>query len=114
MNKLIPFGKFSKKTNKLSILSSASVVVDEKKVPLGFVFGRDVFISFLEHIDDEFEKRVGDQNKAFDNPAGRLIDLIEEKLSVKPSFVKELKKTVSKNGKSDWIPFGEVMRSLDV
>lgn len=114
MNKLIPFGEFSKKANKLSFLSSASVVVDEKKTPLGFVFGRDVFISLLAHIDDEFEKRVNNPNKAFDNPAGRLIDLIEEKLSVNPSFVKELKKSISKKEKSDWIPFEEVIMSLNV
>lgn len=52
------FSKISKSARKLSFLVNTSVVVDEKNVPLGFVFGRDTFISFLEHIDDQFEKKV--------------------------------------------------------
>lgn len=116
MNKLVPFTKFSKKGNggKLSFLSNTSVVVDKKGIPLGFVFGRDSFISFLEHIDSEFERKVKDQKKAFDNPAGRLIDLIEERLPVNPNFIRDLKLSLTKTKKSDWIPFEEVIRSLHV
>ena len=114
MNKLIPFAKFSNNAKKLDFLSGMSIVVNDKKAPLGFVFGRDAFISLLEHIDEQFEEKVSDPKKAFDNPAGRLIDLIEEKLSVNPNFVKKLKKSVAAMNKSHWIPFKEVMRSLNV
>ena len=114
MNKLIPFTKFASKAKKSSFLSNASVVVDTKGVPMGFVFGRDSFISFLERIDSEFEKKVDDQKRAFDNPAGRLIDLIEEKLPLNPKFINDLKLSLTKTKKPEWIPFGDVVKSLNV
>ncbi len=110
MNKLVPFSKFSKNR---SSLSAASVVVDEKNVPLGFVFGRDSFISFLQHIDDEFEKRIQDPKIAFNNPAGRLIDLIEEKLPLNPKFVKGLKQSIKGTKRGDFISLEELSRSLN-
>jgi len=114
MNKLIPFAKFSNKARKLGFLSDTSIIVNDKKVPLGFVFGRNAFISLLEHIDEEFERKVDDPQKAFNNPAGKLIDLIEEKLSVNPNFISQLKKTITRTKRSDWIPFEEVVKSLNV
>lgn len=114
MNKLIPFEKFSKKAAKLSSLSDLSVVVDGKGIPLGFVFGRDAFISFLEYMDGEFEKRVKNPRDSYHNPAGQLIDLIEEKLPLNPRFIHDLKETLTKTKKSDWIPLEEVVRSLHV
>lgn len=112
MNKLIPFAKFSKKRGKLSFLSKTSVVIDEKGIPVGFMFGRDSFISFLEHIDAEFEKKVKDQKKAFANPAGKLIDLIEETLPVNPRFVHDLKSSLAKTKQSDWISLEDVVSAL--
>lgn len=113
MNKLIPFKKFAKKSSKMSYLDGTSVMVDKIGIPLGFVFGRDSFITFLQHIDDEFEKRVKDPKKAFGNPAGRLIDLIEENLPLNPKFVKDLKNSV-KTKKSHTIPLDELARILNV
>ncbi|MBI2596588.1 hypothetical protein HYW41_00290 [Candidatus Daviesbacteria bacterium] len=113
MNKLIPFKKFTKSENNLS-LSDASVVVDKDNNPLGFVFGRDSFISLCTVIDDEFEKRVNDPKKAFDNPAGKLIDLIEEKLPVNPKFASDLKSSIKNAKKTRWIPLEEVAQSLNV
>jgi len=81
---------------------------------MGFVFGRDAFISLLEHFDQEFEKKVGDVKKAYDNPAGKLIDLIEEHLPLNPDFVRNLKSTLAKTKKSDWISLEDVSRSLHV
>lgn len=114
MNKLIPFAKFSKRTKKSSFLSNASVVIDRKGVPLGFVFGRDSFISFLERIDSEFEKKVKNPRQAFDNPAGKLIDLIEERLPIKPAFIKDLKSSIAETKKNNWIPFEKVAQLLHV
>ncbi len=113
MNKLIPFSKFSKNTAEISSLSDTSVVVDSKGAPLGFVFGRDSFISLLEHMDSEFEKSVKDQKKAYSNPAGKLIDLIEEKLSVNPDLIKDLKSSF-KDKKTKWIPIEQIVQSLHV
>ncbi len=114
MNKIVSLGKFSKKAAKLSYLDKTSVIIDKQGVPLGFVFGRDSFITFLESIDSEFERLVKDPHKAFQNPAGKLIDLIEEKLPLNPDFIKDLKETLAKTKKMDWIPMEEVMKSLHV
>lgn len=114
MVKLIPFTKFADKAGKSKFLSKTSVLVDKKGIPLGFFFGRDSFISFLEYIDAEFEKRVADPKKAFHNPAGIMIDMIEEKLPLNPDFVRDLKLSVAKTKKSDWIPLEEVRRILHV
>lgn len=114
MNKLIPFKKYSKNTKELDFLAHTSVVVDEKNTPLGFVFGRDAFISLLEYFDENYEKSAIDRKLGHDNPAGRLIDLIEEKLPLNPDFVKELKTSVKKTKKQDWIPMDELIHSLNV
>lgn len=112
MNKLIPFSKFSRKS--WPVLSGTSVMMDEKNNPVGFVFGRDSFIALLEHIDNAFQEKVKDQKKAFDNPAGKLIDLIEEKLPLNENFVKDLEKTLKTTKKSDWISLEDLTRALHV
>jgi len=112
MNGLVPLSKFSKLGGKYSFLSNSSVVVDKKGIPLGFVFGRDSFISLLEKIDSEFEKNVSDSKLAYDNPAGGLIDLIEAKLPLNPSFIADLKKSIDSAKKEGWIPFKEVIKTL--
>lgn len=114
MNKIIPFSRFIKSGKGVGSLSNTSVVVDEKNVPLGFVFGRDSFISLCTVLDNEFEKLVTDPKKAYDNPAGRLIDLIEEKLPINPDFTKGLKLSIKNAKKSGWISLEEVIRTLHV
>lgn len=112
MNKLVPFKKFSRKASQVP--TGTSVIVDEKNIPLGFVFGRDAFISLCTVIDDEFEHRVKDPKKAYDNPAGRLIDLIEEKLPINPKFARDLQDSIRNAKQTRWIPLDEVSRSLNV
>jgi hypothetical protein len=114
MNKLIPISKFSRLSERFSFLANTLVVVDKKGVPLGFVFGRDAFVSLLETIDTEFEEKVKNKRLAFSNPAGRLIDLIEEKLPVNPNFATDLKTAILSAKKKGWIPFDEIMRTLNV
>ncbi len=114
MNKLVPFTKFSKKAKQIPSVSGSSVVVNSKGIPLGFVFSRDSFISLCTVIDNEFEKRVKDQRKAFNNPAGKLIDLIEERLPLNPAFVKDLKTSIFETRKSGWISLNEIANSLNV
>lgn len=84
MNELVLFGKLVKIPAKLSFLSLTSVVVDREGTLLEFLFGRDVSISFFEHMDSEFEKMAERKDAAFNNPAGKLRDLIEDKLSFNP------------------------------
>jgi len=114
MNGLIPLSKYSKLGNKFSFLSNTSVVVDKKGTPLGFVFGRDSFISLLEKIDGEFEQKIKNPKDAFNNPAGKLIDLIEENLPVDKEFAADLKEAIATAKKRGWIPFKDILRALNV
>lgn len=114
MNKLIPLSKFSRLSDKLSFLSKTSVVVDEKGIPMGFFFGRESFISLLSKIDEQFEQKVASPKEAYNNFAGRLIDLIEEKLPVREEFIKGLKKSIETAENQGWIPLSELKKSLNV
>ena len=110
MNKLVPFSKIVKITKNLSPFSSASVVVDEKKRPLGFFFGRDTFISLMTVVDQQFEEKVSDPKKAYDNYAGKVIDLIEEKLPIKKEFIKDLKNSIKEANKEGWLPLQKIQK----
>lgn len=114
MNKLVPLNKFSKDNKKLSFLVNSSVVINNDDVPIGFVFGREAFITLLSRIDDQFEANVSDQNKAFDNWAGRMIDFIEEKLPVSNQFAVEVTSAIEKAEKEGWVSFKELKKSLNV
>lgn len=114
MNSIVPFSKFSKRGSTFPFLSNTSIVTDKEGVPLGFVFGRDSFISLLEKIDDEFEKNAKNPQKAYNNLAGKLIDIIEEKLPIKPEFASKLKSSISRSQKQNWIPLKEVIKALHV
>lgn len=113
MNKLVPLSKFTK-LDKKYFPQDTSIVVNKEGIPVGFVFGRDTFISFLEHIDEQFEDNVKDSKKAFHNPAGKLIDYIEEKLPIKPDFIKDLKMSVKNTKKTDLVSIDEIARVLHV
>ncbi|MCL4389859.1 MAG: hypothetical protein M1484_00760 [Patescibacteria group bacterium] len=114
MNKLVSLSKFSGSGKKLPMLSDASVVVDERGIPLGFFFGRDSLISLLSKIDEQFENKVGNQRLAYDNYAGRIIDLIEEKLPVRPEFVDDLKRSIADAKKQGWVSMNELRSTLNV
>ena len=111
--KIIALAEFTK-IKSMPYLSETSVIMDKNKNPLGFVFGRDAFITMLEHIDDEFDKRVADPEKYFNNPAGKLIDAIESKLPLNPDFVRKLKLIISSTNKSDFISIDEIMKNIHV
>lgn len=99
MNKIVPFDKIAKLNGEKKLLAGALVVVDRKGIPVGFVFGRDSFISLLSKIDEQYEGKVADPKKAVDSFAGRIIDIIEEKLPVKKSFVTELRESITEANK---------------
>ena len=111
---MVSFSKFVKPRGDLASLSNASVIVDKENIPLGFLFGRNSFISLCTVLDDEFEKRASDPERAYDNPAGRIIDLIEEKLPVNANFAKELKFSIKQAKKSGWISLDKIISRLHV
>jgi hypothetical protein len=115
MNKLVPFTKFSNSDLKTkNLLGNASVVVDKRGVPLGFFFGRDTFVSLLTAIDEQFEKKARNAKEAYDNFAGRIIDLIEEKLPVNPSFIKDMETSITEARKKGWVSLQEVSKTLNI
>ena len=67
-----------------------------------------------EHFEKRFEKRFKDPKQAFNNPAGKLIDLIEERLPLNPAFVKDLKTSIFETRKSGWVSLNEISNSLNV
>ena len=52
--------------------------------------------------------------KYFDNPAGKLIDAIEERLPLNIDFVNKLKLTISSTNKSDYISIDEIVKNIHV
>lgn len=112
MNKLIPFAKFN--LFKAPVLDGAYVVSDANKTPKGFLFGTDTFISFLTKIDESFEKISSDQKKTFNNPAGKLIDLIEEHLPLNENFVQEMKESMAKSDYQMGISLEQISKTLHV
>lgn len=113
MNKLIPFSRFTKvDAGRRSLLADASVVVSDNQIPLGFFFGRDTFISLMTVIDEQFEKTAVSKRNAYDNFAGKIIDLIEEKLPVNPDFVSDLRESIKKAKSSGWVPLSEIRKSI--
>lgn len=114
MNKLVPFHQLSFVKKDLAPLSNTSVVVDDHGNPLGFFFGRDTFISLMTIIDEQFEKNVTSTKAAYANPAGKIIDLIEQKLPVNPKFTKELEVSLAEARKNGWVSFDEVKKALHV
>lgn len=112
MSKLVPFAKFSKDFANLSFLSNTFAMMDKNDVPVGFVFGRDAFISLLEQIDTAFEENVSDSKIAYTNPAGKLIDLIEEHLPVNKKFVKKLQNSLANKNQEEWIPLERIKNQL--
>lgn len=115
MNRLVPFSKFSRlDSGKQKLLSNASAIVDEKGLPLGFFFGRDSFISLMTIINEQFESSAVDPKAAYNNFAGKIIDLIEEKLPVKAEFVADLRESIAKAQKSGWVPLSEIHRAIRI
>ena len=107
MNRLVSLAKLTKTKKTFPLSSRISVIVNSKRTPLGFVFGRDSFIAFLEKIDEEFEAKVKDPKQAYNNLAGRLMDLIEEKLI-------KMRKSLQETKKNGWIPLDEISELLNV
>lgn len=114
MDKIVPFNKISNLNGEKRLLAGMSVVVNKKGTPMGFVFGRDSFITLLSQIDEQFENNVFDQKKAFDNFAGRIIDIIEEKLPIRKSFLAGMKISISEAKKTGWIPLTDLKHALNV
>lgn len=113
MNKLIPFSRFTKvDADRRGLLADASVVVSDNRIPLGFFFGRDTFISLMTVIDEQFEKTAASKRNAYDNFAGKIIDLIEEKLPVDPNFVSDLRLSIKQAKENGWVPLSEIRKSI--
>ena len=70
---------------------------------------RALFDCYLAHAP-----KVKDPKQAYNNLAGRLIDLIEEKLPVNPKFIIKMRKSLQETKKNGWIPLDEISELLNV
>lgn len=115
MSDLIPFNQFIGTKHKLNrfIPKKGTFVVWAGDVPQGVVFDLDSFISFLGVLDTKFQDLSGDPVAGYNNPAGELIDAIEDRLPLKEEFIERMKKTHGR-AKGDWVPWKEVKKHLHV
>lgn len=113
--KLIPFSKMSPSSIfKLGKDSKAGVIVDKDGVPQLFIFDTFALLDVLSKIDEAIIAKVTTEeyhNKST-NPAGWLIDRIESKLPLNPSFILSLRKSIAEAEKKGYIPFEKIQREL--
>lgn len=108
MNFLVPLNQAIKQSPSTLSDAGSFSINNTDGIPIGFAFKRDSFVGFLEMIDADFEKKIPDQKKAFDNPAGRLIDAIEEQLPINQQFIQDLEQSHAQTQPDDWIPLKQL------
>jgi hypothetical protein len=111
MSHLIKYTDFLKDTSTI-MQGKAYVMTDRKSHPVGFAFGREAFIQMLEKMDEYYQDAIPDQEKAYANPAGKLIDQIEDHIPLKENYVEELRDAVKSKDPKSWIPFDEMMGKM--
>lgn len=96
--------------------SRAGVVVDREDNPQLFIFDTSALLDVLSRIDEALVDRLSPReyhSKAV-NPAGWLIDEIEEKLPLKPEYIQSLKDAIDEAKKKGWVPFKKIERELEL
>lgn len=109
--KLVPWNRIApKRVFPVKKGSRAGVIVDNKGVPLLFLFDTAAFLDILSEIDEKLVDKLStqDYHSKDSNPAGWLIDTIESKLPLKPEYIQSLKQAISEAKKKGWIPFEEI------
>lgn len=112
MPQLIKYTDFLNKKEKL-MQENAYVITDKQSHPMGFAFGKDAFIQLLEKMDEYYQDMIPDQRKAYTNPAGRLIDQIEEYIPLKEHFIQDVADTAQQTDTQSWIPFKEIIKNIE-
>lgn len=115
--KLIPWGRITPKTVfPLEKGSRAGVVLDRQGAPRLFIFDTPALLDVLSEIDEKLVDRLpsAEYHSKDVNPAGWLIDTIEEKLPVSKDYVDSLKSAIDEAKKKGWIPFEKIERELEL
>ena len=115
--KLIPWGQIAPKTVfPLKKGSRAGVVLDRQGAPRLFIFDTPALLDVLSEIDEKLVDRLpsAEYHSKAVNPAGWLIDTIEEKLPVSKGYADSLKSAIAEAKRKGWIPFEKIERELEL
>ena len=107
MGKIIKWKQYAPFANiKLSKGAKIGIIVDKKNIPQGFVFNTKGFIELLSLIDEKLADILPEKHyySKKTNPAGWLIDKIEEQLPIDKKFEESLEKLLEEAEKEDWLP----------
>ena len=96
--------------------SRAGVVLDRQGAPRLFIFDTSALLDVLSEIDEKLVDRLssGEYHSKAANPAGWLIDAIEEKLPVSNDYIHSLKSAIAEAKKRGWVPFEKIERELEL
>ena len=94
--------------------SRAGIVVDREGRPQLFIFDTAALLDVLSRIDEALVDRLPprEYHSKEVNPAGWLIDELEEKLPLNPEYIKSLKDAIDEANKKGWVPFEKIEREL--
>ena len=94
--------------------SRAGVIVDRNGAPHFFIFDAFALLDVLSAIDDKLVDRLSTEayHSKTINPAGWLIDHIEERLPLNPVYIQSLRDAITDAQKKGWIPFNVIEQEL--
>lgn len=96
--------------------SQAGVIVDRNNTPHFFIFDAFALLDVLSAIDEKLVDRLSSEayHSKTINPAGWLIDHIEERLPLNPAYVQTLKDAIIEAHKKGWIPLEMIEKKLNL
>jgi hypothetical protein len=115
--RLVSWGKVNlSKLFKLGKGSRAGVVLDKNGSPQLFLFDTFALLDVLSQIDEALVDRLSTEeyHSKSVNPAGWLIDEIESKLPLNPTFVSSLKSAIEEANKKGWVPLSKIQADLGI
>lgn len=96
--------------------SQAGVVLDRAGAPRYFIFNTNALLDVLSEIDEPLADRFSsdDYYSKTTNPAGWLIDELEQKLPLSSDYVDSLKSAIGEAQKKGWISFRKIEAELSL
>ena len=96
--------------------SRAGIIVDREGKPQLFIFDTFALLDVLSRIDEALVDRLlpREYHSKTINPAGWLIDELEEKLPLDPKYIKSLKDAIDEANKKGWVPFEKIEQELEL
>lgn len=102
--------------NKHHICPDAGAIVDKNGTPRFFIFDSFALLDVLSAIDEKLVDRLSTEayHSKTINPAGWLIDHIEERLPLTSAYVQTLRDAIAEAEEKGWIPFEIIEKDLNL